>query len=98
MSTAVSRMRSESFARCAGWGPLLRSFRRQGREASATVEFGRHYARLATAYDNPAPRRYYEKAGFEPVVESSNAPWSTSLYARKLSMCGPSAGVQTTVE
>jgi GNAT superfamily N-acetyltransferase len=56
------------------------------------VEHGRQYVRLATARDNPALRRYYERAGFLHVADPPGARWPTSLYERSSSR---SAGSST---
>jgi GNAT superfamily N-acetyltransferase len=53
--------------------------------AGQAAECGRHYVRLATASDNPALRRYYERAGFVHVADPPHARWPTSLYERWLS-------------
>lgn len=50
--------------------------------AAKAAERGWHYVRLATASDNPALRRYYERAGFTHVADPPDARWPTSLYER----------------
>lgn len=52
--------------------------------ACKAVERGWQYVRLATASNNPALRRYYERAGFEHVGDPPHARWPTSLYERKV--------------
>jgi ribosomal protein S18 acetylase RimI-like enzyme len=49
------------------------------------VERGRQYVRLATARNNLALRRYYERVGFKHVGDPPHARWPTSLYERKCS-------------
>ena len=56
------------------------------------VEHGRQYVRVATARDNRALRRYYERAGFVHVADPPQARWPTSLYERSSSR---SAGIST---
>jgi ribosomal protein S18 acetylase RimI-like enzyme len=53
--------------------------------AGKAAERGRQYVRLATASNNPALRRYYERAGFEHIADPPHARWPTSLYERKVS-------------
>lgn len=53
--------------------------------AGKAAESGRRYVRLATSSDNSALRRYYERAGFEHVVDPPHARWPTSLYQRMVS-------------
>jgi RimJ/RimL family protein N-acetyltransferase len=50
--------------------------------AAKAVERGVRHVRLATAADNPALRRYYERAGFVHVADPPHARWPTSLYER----------------
>lgn len=50
--------------------------------AHKAAAHGRQYVRLATARDNPALRRYYERAGFDHVADPPHARWPTSLYQR----------------
>jgi ribosomal protein S18 acetylase RimI-like enzyme len=52
--------------------------------AAKAAERGRQYVRLATASNNPALRRYYERAGFEHVTDPPHARWPTSLYERSV--------------
>jgi ribosomal protein S18 acetylase RimI-like enzyme len=52
--------------------------------AGKASERGWQYIRLATASNNPALRRYYERAGFEHVIDPPHARWPTSLYERKV--------------
>jgi GNAT superfamily N-acetyltransferase len=53
--------------------------------ACKAVERGWQYVRLATARNNPALRRYYERLGFKHVGDPPHARWPTSLYERKSS-------------
>ena len=50
--------------------------------AAKAAEHGKRYVRVATASDNPALRRYYERAGFTHVADPPHARWPTSLYER----------------
>jgi GNAT superfamily N-acetyltransferase len=50
--------------------------------AHKAAAHGRQYVRLATARDNPALRRYYQRAGFDHVADPPHARWPTSLYQR----------------
>nr|AXL05780.1 N-acetyltransferase [uncultured bacterium]AXL05809.1 N-acetyltransferase [uncultured bacterium] len=50
--------------------------------AGKAAERGWRHVRVATASDNPALRRYYERAGFEHVADPPHARWPTSLYER----------------
>lgn len=50
--------------------------------AAKAAERGVRGVRLATASDNPALRRYYERAGFVHVADPPHARWPTSLYER----------------
>jgi hypothetical protein len=52
------------------------------RVAAKAAERGVRCVRLATASDNPALRRYYERAGFVHVADPPHARWPTSLYER----------------
>lgn len=74
-------------ARRAGGAGL--GYRLVGWVAAKAVEHGRRYVRLATARDNPALRRYYERAGFDHVADPPHARWPTSLYQRACPPCSP---------
>jgi GNAT superfamily N-acetyltransferase len=50
--------------------------------AARAAAHGRGHVRLATARDNPALRRYYERAGFVHVADPPHARRPTSLYER----------------
>jgi len=56
--------------------------------ALKAAERGRQYVRLATASNNPALRRYYERAGFQHIADPPHARWPTSLYQRQVSAAG----------
>ncbi|MBL7495734.1 GNAT family N-acetyltransferase [Frankia sp. CNm7] len=53
--------------------------------AGKAAERDWQYVRLATASNNQALQRYYERAGFQHVADPPHARWPTSLYQRKVS-------------
>jgi ribosomal protein S18 acetylase RimI-like enzyme len=53
--------------------------------SSKAAARGWPYVRLATASNNSALWRYYERAGFQHVADPPTARWPTSLYERKTS-------------